>query len=325
MHDHDHDGAPDPGSGQGPDPDHARVRFEAIGTGWELETAEPIQPDVLAGIHDLIDRYDRTWSRFRPDSLVSAIAREPGTRRLPPEAGPLLDLYRRLYLATDGAVTPLVGDALERLGYDAAYTLRPSGPSQPVLPWDDALGWDGETLTTAAPVLLDVGAAGKGQLVDLVGERLRAAGHRTWVVDAGGDLRVSGPAIRVGLEHPADPTMAVGVALVGVERVGDASPAGDANAAIAASATNRRAWGDGLHHIIDPVTGLPTRSVRATWAVAGSAMLADGLATALFFTDPARLETEFEFEWVRILAGRSLSSSTGSISSSTGFRGEVFS
>ena len=56
--------------------------------------------------------------------------------------------------------------------------------------------------------------------------------------------------------------------------------------ALAASAVNRRAWGDGLHHVIDALTGLPTASVVATWALAPDALHADGLATALFF-DPA--------------------------------------
>ena len=51
------------------------------------------------------------------------------------------------------------------------------------------------------------------------------------------------------------------------------------------SATTRRAWGDGLHHVIDPLTGLPARGVLATWVLAPTALVADGIATALFF-DP---------------------------------------
>jgi thiamine biosynthesis lipoprotein len=240
---------------------------------------------VLRRVHAVIERYDRTWSRFRTDSTVAAIAERAGNWRLPAEAAPLFDLYRRLYLATDGAMSPLVGRALERMGYDREFTLRPSGPAAPVPAWEDMLAWDGETLTTVSPALLDVGAAGKGQLVDLVGEVLDAAGAGDWVVDASGDLRVSGPPIRVGLEHPLDPTKAIGVVNVG-------------DRALCASAVNRRSWGDGLHHVIDATTGLPTRRVIATWAVADSAMVADGLATALFFAEPARLQREFDFGWV---------------------------
>ena len=79
---------------------------------------------------------------------------------------------------------------------------------------------------------------------------------------------------------------------IGIANVGDR--------ALCASASNRRAWGDGLHHVIDATTGLPTRRIIATWAVAATALEADGLATALFFADPERLEQEFDFTWVTV-------------------------
>jgi thiamine biosynthesis lipoprotein len=42
--------------------------------------------------------------------------------------------------------------------------------------------------------------------------------------------------------------------------------------------------------------------VAATWVLADDAMTADGLATALFFTDPARLAEEFAFDYVRMFS-----------------------
>ena len=78
--------------------------------------------------------------------------------------------------------------------------------------------------------------------------------------------------MRIALEHPLDPSKAVGVAEL-------------ADGAFCASATTRRAWGDGLHHVIDPLTGLSARGVLATWVLAPTALVADGIATALFF-DP---------------------------------------
>lgn len=49
--------------------------------------------------------------------------------------------------------------------------------------------------------MIDVGAAGKGYLVDIVSEILRQAGHTRFVVDAGGDLRHAGEhGLHVGLE-----------------------------------------------------------------------------------------------------------------------------
>ncbi len=187
-----------------------RLAFEAIGTRWEIDTAEPIDADLQGELHETIARFDATWSRFRDDSLVADIARRPGSWVFPAEAPALFDLYRRLYEATDGAVSPLVGRALETLGYDRAYSLRPTGRPGPVPAWDEAFAWDGSALTTVRPVTLDVGAAGKGYLVDLVGELLVARGARDVLVDASGDIRRWGEgSIRVALEHPADATKAI--------------------------------------------------------------------------------------------------------------------
>ena len=269
--------------------------FDAIGTGWRIDTDEPIPDAARAAVTDRIERFDRDWSRFREDSLVTRIARAAGRYRLPSDAPPLLALYRELYRASGGRVSPLVGRALEALGYDAEYRLTPSATPARVPDWDDAVAWDGEFLDTATPVVLDVGAAGKGYLVDLVSALLAEHGIPRHVVDASGDLVSSGVPLRVALEHPADPRKAIGVVDLGGADLGsdlgsDLSPdlgPDLSRVALCASAPNRRAWGDGLHHVLDAVTGLPTSEVVASWAIADSAMIADGAATALFFdTDP---------------------------------------
>ncbi|MFW8745695.1 hypothetical protein ACOI9R_36760, partial [Mesorhizobium japonicum] len=68
--------------------------FEAIGTAWRIDSERELTPAEGGVIAERIERYDRDWSRFRDDSLVRRIAREPGSYELPPEAGPLLGLYR---------------------------------------------------------------------------------------------------------------------------------------------------------------------------------------------------------------------------------------
>ena len=275
--------------------------FTAIGTDWEIDSREPLPAAVLAAVEQRCEVFDSTYSRFRDDSLVARLAETPGRYEFPVDARPLFDLYRRLYEATGGAVSPLVGAALENLGYDRGYSLRQSAPAQRVVAWDDAFAWDGTALSTIRPVTVDVGAAGKGYLVDLVADVLREHGLTEFTIDASGDmLHVSPAPLRVGLEHPLDSKKAIGIANL-------------QNRALASSATNRRAWGD-LHHVIDVTTGLPTRNVIATWAIAENAMLADGLATALFFEVS---DLPFDFEFVRMFA-------TGRVESSPGFDGELF-
>jgi len=266
----------------------AELRFEAIGAPWQIETPEPLPTSLAEAIHARIESYDATWSRFRGDSLVTRVASEAGSWEFPDDAAPLFAFYRRLYDATGGAVTPLVGRRLEDLGYDSDYRLTPRSDLSSVPRWDDVMSWDGRVLTTTRPVVLDIGAAGKGYLVDIVAALLRDAGHDEYLVDGSGDMVHRGPdVVRVGLEHPFDPTLAIGVREL-------------SNEALCASAPGRRTWGTGLHHILDGLSGEPTTDVAATWAAAASALEADGLATALFFASGEALSRDFDFEYVRM-------------------------
>jgi thiamine biosynthesis lipoprotein len=288
-----------------PHPDWEEFRFDGIGTRWEITTPRPLQAGVRARLLAVVEAYDGEWSRFRADSAVSAMARQPGRHEFPAEAAALGGLYRSLYRLSAGAMTPLIGASLERLGYDATYSLRPSGSPTAPPRWEDALDWDGTVLTNHEPVVLDIGAAGKGQLVDLLAAELRAQGHEVFLIDASGDLLYWGPdVITVALEHPYDPTKAIGTVPV-------------SGGALCASASNRRAWGDGLHHVLDGTTGLPVTRAVATWTMAANTMLADALATALFFVPGADLERTFDFSWLTVF-------SDGSAAYSAGFEGTLF-
>ena len=285
------------------DPLPVAWRFEAIGTHWRIDTRDDLPPSVADAVTERVARFDRDWSRFRADSRIAALA-TPGRHRLADDAGPLLAFYRELFEATAGRVTPLVGRTLEALGYDAAYRLRPAADIPSVPPWDAAIAWDGEFLDVVRPITLDVGAAGKGYLVDLVVDLLTDAGIAEQIVDASGDLRCRGVPMRIALEHPLDPRKAVGIAEL-------------VDGAFCASATTRRAWGDGLHHVLDPATGLPARGVLATWVLAPTALVADGVATALFFDpDPGFV--------ARATSGFARMFDDGSVEVSPDFPGEMF-
>jgi thiamine biosynthesis lipoprotein len=275
-----------------PHPGWTDFSFEGIGTRWEVSTPSPLTGAHRRRLLDAVEAYDAAWSRFRPDSLVAGAARAAGRYVLPAEAAVLGPLYRALYRLSGGAMTPLIGTSLERLGYGAGYPLRPQGMALPAPRWEEVLDWQGTVLTTSEPVGIDIGAAGKGQLADLLSAELRGCGIGEHFIDASGDLLNSGPApgpapVEVALEHPYDPGRAIGIIPLGA-------------GALCASAANRRAWGDGLHHVLDGTTGAPVRTVVASWALAASATVADALATALFFVEGARLQLEFDFSWLTV-------------------------
>ncbi|WOH17293.1 FAD:protein FMN transferase [Paenarthrobacter sp. GOM3] len=289
-----------------PHPGWSLFGFEGIGTQWEISTPDALAAGVRNQLLDTVSAYDEVWSRFRPDSLVSSLSRSPGRITLPDYARGLHRVYSALYRLSDGRMTPLIGSSLERLGYDAGYTLATSGSPQAPPRWEGTLEWTGRELMVTKPVVLDVGAAGKGQLVDLLGDVLQASGHTDFLVDGSGDMLHAGthPVI-VALEHPYNPKQAIGTVEL-------------ANSALCASASNRRAWGDGLHHVLDGATGRPIETTVATWTMAASALEADALATALFMMDPGPLEDEFEFSWLKV-------SSAGAATYSAVFEGRLFS
>jgi len=282
--------------------------FEAIGTTWQIDLPDGLlastREKLIQKIRDRIAIFDRDYSRFRDDSLITEISKKAGLYTLPDDAEPLFLLYENLYRLTSGAMTPLIGNVLSDAGYDEHYSLESKTLTSP-LPWESVLERKGLELTVKQPVLLDFGAAGKGYLIDIVADIIRSENITQFCVDAGGDMVYdnSTDSLRVGLEHPTDSTQVIGVANL-------------INQSLCGSAGNRRNWGK-FHHIINPHSLESPASIIAIWVVAQTTLVADGLTTALFFTDPAILQKEYQFEYVII-------KQDFSIEKSANFSGEIF-
>lgn len=265
------------------------LEFQAIGTSWWLGIFEDVGSKRLASvevkINSLIEDFDKSYSRFRPDSLVTDISKKAGTFKMPDSSYVLISMYQKLYESTDGLVTPLIGRVISDAGYDAEYSLKKRSLTKPKS-WEEVLDFNNGKLSTNVPVLLDFGAVGKGYLVDLISDLLVKEGISRFCIDAGGDMLAKNTEpLRIGLENPDDTDQ-----IIGVVKLKDR--------AICGSAGNRRAWGD-FHHIINPETLKPVKNIKAVWVVAKDAMTADGLSTALFFVGPEKL-SDFKFEYLLI-------------------------
>lgn len=268
-------------------------QFDALGTEWRIDSTDEISYDIKRDIASRIEAFDRIYSRFRNDSLIYAISHKVGVYQFPEQDVALFELYDTLFGLSGGRVTPLIGDTLVGAGYDRSYSLEPEKAIVPVPDFTEVVSREGATMTISRPVTIDIGAAGKGYLVDRVVELMLAGGHDNFTVDASGDIRVVGQQeASIALENPFATDEAVGIISV-------------KNKAMCASATNRRAWGT-WHHIIDPLTSRPVEGVVATWVIADTAMVADGLATALFFVSPEKLNTAYTYEYARIFADGSI-------------------
>lgn len=279
-----------------------QLNFGAIGTSWQIDIFQDVsakdQAELAALIHDRIEAFDATYSRFREDSLVTRISKEIGTFTFPDDARELFAIYHDLYKRTDGLFTPLIGTVMSDAGYDATYTLKQKNSLQSPKQWDDILSYTYPVLMTKEPVMLDFGAGGKGYLVDLVSSVIEDAGITAYCVDAGGDIFYKNTTpIRIGLEDPENTDQMLGVYVL-------------STGSICGSAGNRRAWGD-FTHIINPKTLTSATDIAAIWVVADTALIADAIATCLYFIQAQKLRDQYSFEYCIVYNDRSVEKSKG--------------
>lgn len=260
------------------------LKFQAIGTQWSI--VGDISESLQKKISERIEQFNTTYSRFIEDSAMRRIASKKGEHTLPKDAEPLFNLYKILYEVSDGLVTPLIGKTMEQAGYDNTYSFKSTKLSKPPS-WDVALQYNFPKIIIKQAVIFDFGAAGKGYLVDLISKLLQKNGVNNFCVNAGGDMFIYGESQVVGLEDPDNTTEIIGTVNI-------------KNGAICASAGNRRKW-ENFHHTINPQTLQSPKNIHAIWVKAKTAMLADGLTTALYFTEPTKLLKHFEFEYAMIV------------------------
>ncbi|MFI6344193.1 FAD:protein FMN transferase [Streptomyces sp. NPDC050560] len=231
----------------------------------EPETPFPV---VERWLRDL----ERRFSRFRQDSEISRLNRSRGRWcEISPEMYLLLAHALNAAVLSEGLVNIAVLPRLLAAGYVGSWPFPlPTGgplpvlpPEEPVLPLTTVL----ELTRTRARLLpgqtLDIGALAKGVWADDAIHRLGPDS----AAELGGDVSCRGPG-------PTGEGWPIALPDAEVLLVRDG--------AVATSGTAKRRWGTGLHHLIDPRTGRPSRSdiARAT-VVATSGSCAEWVSTAL--------------------------------------------
>lgn len=260
-----------------------------MGCQWKVTLYDDVQPSTFREIEKEIitasTHFDQTYSRFISSSLVWSLTKQKGIVEVPTDLTAMLRHYKDLWTLSDGKFTPLIGYTLSDLGYDAEYSLKRKDTVREVPAFDRAVKIIDDThVEIREPCLIDVGAIGKGYFVDVISSMLRRRGLTQFLVDGSGDIYYQGQSpIRAGLEDPRDATKVIGVLSI-------------TKGGFCASGGNRRAW-NGHHHIIDPTSLTSPPSIVATWVLADSATIADGLATCLFLAEPEKFQEKYKFEY----------------------------
>jgi len=268
-----------------------KFNFDEIGTSWTIEYTgvSKLSPELLIEkIRAEINKFSRVFSRFDKNSAVFKSSQTASEIIVPKAYLPLLDIYKSLYKLTDGLFTPLIGNLLSESGYDENYSLVQK-KLNPVPQWDQVIEISRESINFKKPWLLDFGAAGKGFIIDLIGELLVDQNIKSYCIDAGGDIRYksdNNQKLKIGLEHPDNLDQVLGIANL-------------ETGSICGSSGNRRKWAN-LHHIFNPKKLDSVREVLAVWVVSDTALIADALSTALFLVNPEKLSADFQFQFLII-------------------------
>jgi thiamine biosynthesis lipoprotein len=237
------------------------LSFDAMGTHAHVVIGGGA-PEHAALALEWVDRLERLWSRFIPESEISRANGSPGVPvEVSPETIELVERAVEAWELTGGLFDPTVLDDLVALGYDRTFreleTLPPQEPAEAGGPGDPqprgrpdvSVDREASTITIRGRGI-DSGGIGKGLAADMVAMMLVDAGASAALVNLGGDLRTAGTAPSGGwvidVAHPFD-------------RGGP--PAGkfrlDGQALVTSSSQGRRWSKDGQenHHLVDPSTG----------------------------------------------------------------------
>jgi thiamine biosynthesis lipoprotein ApbE len=262
-------------------PPPATVDFTALGTTVRVATLLPAALEQAAhAVKAELEAIDSACSRFRPDSEIAAVNRAMGE---PVVVSPLLlaaiEAAMRAAVLTDGAVTPTVGTAVIRLGYDRDFRLMPADGPAVTLLRQAVPGWrclevdrTSRTVRLPAGVSLDLDATAKALVTDRAAAAAETVTGGGVLVAIGGDLAVAG--------DPPDDGW-----LVWVGESDDDDAPGQLirvrDGGVATSGTGLRRWrrgGADLHHIVDPSTGLPAAGRHRTASVAAASCLDANIA-----------------------------------------------
>jgi thiamine biosynthesis lipoprotein len=255
----------------------ATIGGPAFGSWWRACLPSGTRTDqVRAAIAQVIERVDATMSPYRASSELIALNKAPGGRWLGVSSTlePVLKESLQIAQATCGAFDPTVGPLVHRYGFGP---IRDGGASH-----FTALEVGPQVLRkTTNDTTLDFCGIAKGHALDLMAQAIEALGVDQFLLELGGELLARN-------RHPEGRPWQVAVdAPDGSHPIVMRLDHGQAIATSGQAFQGGRAGGRPFNHIVDVRTGCPVdNGVWSVSVLAGAAMRADALATALYVMGP---------------------------------------
>jgi thiamine biosynthesis lipoprotein len=288
-----------------PPPDYHQSLF-IFGTLVDItvhDSPEEQAETAVAAVDDDFQRMHREWHAWKPGGELVALNRRLASGETTTVSDfllPLLQQARTLSIQSDGLFNPAIGRLIALWGFHSDEP--PPGPPPPVAeierllagkPDMQALLIEGNQVSSDNPLVqLDLGGFAKGYALNQAIARLRSLGAGNAIVNAGGDLCVSGRhgdrPWQVGIRHPQGEGVIAALAVADGECV-----------LTSGNYERYREYEDVRYaHILDPRTGWPVRHVASATVIHTDGGVADAAATALTVAGPD--------DWQRIARGMGL-------------------
>lgn len=269
----------------------AGVRRETrVLMGTRVEMVLPDAADASAATEAAwaeMQRLERLMSRYRAESLVSALHRQAGrgTVDAPPELIAVLRRAATLSERTHGGFDISVG-AYDGWSFDPAAPRRPSAQElqeERRLVNHRDVQIQGPRVRLARPGMrIDLGGVAKLPILQAGMQALERHGIRHAMLNGGGDVltrgQLHGQDWRVGLRDPRAPEKLLGVVTL---RDGCVASSGDYERTF-------QQGGRRYHHVLDPRTGWPTEGVRGVALIARDADTVNGIGASVMVSGPVR-------------------------------------
>jgi thiamine biosynthesis lipoprotein len=266
-------------------PLHRHTRF-AMSTTLTVLVSASREPD-WQDLFDFIDRKAWQFDHRREDGTVGRLNR-CGEGYPPEEVLAVLQTARTVAAASGGAFDPTILALTELWSFDTGGRVPTELQIEQARGRVDfskvAVGGDGRVVLPEG-VGLDLGGIAKGAVVDLSADYLIGQGYEDFLIDAGGDILVSGLKQgrilwRIAIRHPRNSQAVLGVLELGGE--------GERKAVVSSGDYERYFEQEGVryHHILDPHSGFPAKALVSVTILAPTCALADALSTAVFVLGP---------------------------------------
>ena len=265
---------------------------QTMGTTWSVAMLPNLEATDAAALRKRLqkrlDQINRLMSTYDPQSELSRFNRQISTDwfAISEETAQVIALSLEISRLTDGAFDVSVGPLVELWGFGTTARGEKIPSDDQVRERLAKVGYDQIRLRRTPTAVskqipelqIDLSAVAKGYAVDALAEILEQQGIGNYLVEIGGELRISG--------HRSDGApwqVAIEKPLEGTREVATIFPLTDT--ALATSGNYRNFYvenGQRYAHTLDPVSGKPTRHKLASVTVLDQTCArADALATAL--------------------------------------------